>query len=197
MGFGERDFTGPTVAIVNSWSETTPGHYHLRDLATAVKEGVRQAGGMPVEFNTAAPCDGIAQGPGMRYVLPLRDVIAASIELMIEAHLFDAAVMLGTCDKIVPAMLMAAARVDLPTIFLPGGPARPGSFRGQPTTFPTDVALTLVNEYLSEKIDAEQMREQMHQMEGRWVTGCGACPELTTANTVQMATDWVNSFSLP
>jgi dihydroxy-acid dehydratase len=84
---------------------------------------------------------------------------------------------------------LGAARLDLPTIFLPGGPSRPGSFRGRATTFPTDVALTLVNEYLADQITADEMREQMHEMEGKWVTGCGSCPELTTANTVQMASE--------
>jgi dihydroxy-acid dehydratase len=190
MGFGERDFAGPTVAIVNSWSETTPGHYHLRDLATAVKEGVRQAGGMPVEFNTAAPCDGIAQGPGMRYVLPLRDVIAASIELMIEAHLFDAAVMLGTCDKIVPAMLMAAARVDLPTIFLTGGPMLPWYKEGR-AVVPSDV-----KEAMGQRQTGKISEEEFHLLECNACGGPGACAFLGTANTMDCLVEAMG-LSLP
>ncbi|GAG49407.1 unnamed protein product, partial [marine sediment metagenome] len=161
-----------------SWSETTPGHHHLRDLATAVKEGVREAGGMPVEFNTVAPCDGIAQGPGMRYVLPLRDVIAASIELMIEAHSFDAVVMLGTCDKIVPAMLMAAARVDLPTIFLTGGPMLPWYKEGR-AVVPSDV-----KEGMGQRQVGKISEEEFYSLECNACGGPGACAFMGTANTM-------------
>ena len=126
MGFGDTDFKKPLIGIANSWSEVNPGHYHLRELAEWVKEGVREAGGMPVEFNTAAPCDGIAQGRGMHYILPLRDVIAASVELMAGANRFEGLIMLASCDKIIPAMLIAAARLDLPTLFVTGGPMAPG-----------------------------------------------------------------------
>ncbi|MGC8780547.1 MAG: dihydroxy-acid dehydratase, partial [Anaerolineae bacterium] len=126
MGFTDADFERPLIGIVNSWSEVDPGHYHLRELAAWVKVGVREAGGAAAEFNTVAPCDGIAQGRGMHAILPLRDVIAASVELMALANRFDGLVMLCTCDKIIPGMLMAAARLDLPTIFVLGGPMLPG-----------------------------------------------------------------------
>ena len=131
MGFGDADFAKPLIGIANSWSEVNPGHSHLRQLAEWVKEGVRAAGGMPVEFNVPAPCDGIAQGRGMHYILPLRDIIAASVELMAGANRFDGLVMLGTCDKIIPGLLMAAARIDLPTVIVTGGPMLPGEYEGQ------------------------------------------------------------------
>jgi len=190
VGFSERDFTRPTVAIVNSWSETTPGHHHLRDLAMAVKEGVREAGGMPVEFNTVAPCDGIAQGPGMRYVLPLRDVIAASVELMIEAHRFDAVVMLGTCDKIVPAMLMAAARVDLPTIFLTGGPMLPWYKEGRA------VVLSDVKEGMGHRQAGKMSEEEFYSLECNACGGPGACAFMGTANTMNCLVEAMG-LSLP
>ncbi len=110
MGYQDGDFNKPLIGIVNSWSEVNPGHFHLRTLAEWIKQGVRESGGMPAEFNTVAPCDGIAQGKGMHNILPLRDVIAASIELMVGANRFEGLVMLCNCDKIVPGMLMAAAR---------------------------------------------------------------------------------------
>jgi len=125
MGFSDDDFEKPLIGIVNSWSEVDPGHFHLRELAEWVKAGVRAAGGTPAEFNTVAPCDGIAQGQGMHAILPLRDVIAASVELMARANRFAGLVMLCACDKIIPGMLMAAARLNLPTIFVSGGPMVP------------------------------------------------------------------------
>lgn len=190
MGFGEGDFAGPTVAIVNSWSETTPGHHHLRDLATVVKEGVREAGGMPVEFNTVAPCDGIAQGPGMRYVLPLRDVIAASIELMVEAHRFDAVVMLGTCDKVVPAMLMAAARCNLPTVFLTGGPMLPWYKEGR------SVVLSDVKEGMGQRQAGKISEEEFYALECNACGGPGACAFMGTANTMNCLVEAMG-LSLP
>ena len=125
MGFGDADFEKPLIGIANSWSEVDPGHFHLRTLAEWVKEGVRKPA-VPAEFNTVAPCDGIAQGEGMHAVLPLRDVIAASVELMARANRFDGLVMLCSCDKIVPGMLMAAARLEPADVFVTGGPMVPG-----------------------------------------------------------------------
>lgn len=177
-GFTDEDFARPTIAVVNSWTETTPGHLHLRDLAAAVKEGVRAAGGMPVEFNTVAPCDGIANGPGMHYSLPLRDVIAASVELMIEAHRFDAMVLLGTCDKIVPGMLMAAARVNLPTVFVTGGPMLPWYSRGQA------VVLSDVKEGMGRRKAGALSEEEFYELECNACGGPGACAMMGTANTM-------------
>lgn len=190
MGFRDEDFEKPAVAIVNSWTETTPGHYHLRDLAAAAKEGVREAGGMPVEFNTVAPCDGIAQGPGMHYVLPLRDVIAASVELMIEAHRFDAALFLGTCDKIVPAMLMAAARVDLPSVFLTGGPMLPWRHEGRA------IILSDVKEGMGAVKAGRLTEEEFHALECNACGGPGACAFMGTANTMNCLVEAMG-LSLP
>ncbi|GAB4320164.1 MAG: dihydroxy-acid dehydratase [Promethearchaeota archaeon] len=113
----------PLVAVVNTWNELNPGHRHLRQLAAAVKWGVLEAGGVPFEFNTVAPCDGWANGNvGMRFILPQREVIADSIEAMVQAHNLDAMVCLTSCDKVNPAVVMAALRLDLPTVVVPGGP---------------------------------------------------------------------------
>jgi dihydroxy-acid dehydratase len=124
VGLEEKEIRNkPFVAIVNTWNEINPGHAHLNQLAQAVKLGVAEMGGIPLEFNTIAPCDGWAQASvGMRYILPQREIIADSIEAMMEAHRLDAMVTLSSCDKINPAILMAAIRLDIPTICVPGGP---------------------------------------------------------------------------
>jgi dihydroxy-acid dehydratase len=200
-GYTDAELDRPAIAVANSPQDVGLGHMHLRQLGDAVKQGILLGGGVPIEFSTIAPCAGHCRDVGtddevMLYDLPQRDAIADSVEIQMRNYNAKGLVCIGTCDKIVPGHWLGAARLNLPTIFLPGGPARPGSFRGQPTAFPTDVALTLINDYLAGKIDAEQMRQQIHEMEGRWVTGCGACPELTTANTVQMATE-VMGLCLP
>lgn len=116
----------PLIGIVNSWNDLLPGHLHFRELAQCVRDGVHMAGGIPLEFNTIAPCDGYSNGlPGMRYVLPMREIIADAIESMVMAHSFDGLVFLSGCDKIVPAQLMASARLDIPSIFVTGGPMLP------------------------------------------------------------------------
>ena len=129
VGFTGEDFGKPLVAVVNSWNEIVPGHIHLRSLAEAVKGGIREGGGIPIEFHTIAICDGLCQGHmGMRYPLPSREVIADSIELMVESHRFDAMVMLCSCDKIVPGHIMAALRINIPAIIVTGGPMYPGRY---------------------------------------------------------------------
>jgi dihydroxy-acid dehydratase len=183
-GYTDAELERPAIAIANSPQDVGLGHMHLKQLGQAVKEGVLLAGGVPIEFATIAPCAGHCRDMGsdddvLLYDLPQRDAIADSVEIQMRNYNANGLVCIGTCDKIVPGHWLGAARLDLPTIFLPGGPARPGSFRGQPTAFPTDVVLTLVNEYLADKITVEEMRAQMKEMESRWVTGCGACPELT------------------
>jgi dihydroxy-acid dehydratase len=124
VGLDDNDIENkPFIGVVNTWNELNPGHKHLRMLAEAVKYGIIEAGGIPFEFCTIAPCDGWANGnEGMRYILPQREVIADSIELMVEAHRLDGMVTLSTCDKINPAVLMAAIRLNIPTICVPGGP---------------------------------------------------------------------------
>ncbi|MDR2743845.1 MAG: dihydroxy-acid dehydratase [Desulfovibrio sp.] len=121
VGYRKKDLKKPVIGIVNSWNDVNPGHKPLRELAQIVREGVWAAGGAPAEFAVPAPCDGIAQGEGMHYILPQRDLIAASINAMVRAHGFDGLVFLCSCDKIVPGMLMAAASLDLPSVFLTAG----------------------------------------------------------------------------
>jgi dihydroxy-acid dehydratase len=126
-GFTHEEIKRPFVAVVNTYNEMHPGHMHLRTLAERVKAGVRTAGGLPTEFCTLSLCDGLANGhEGMKFILPSRQVIADSVELGLRAHRYDAAVMIGSCDKILPALLIAAARVDIPTIIVTGGPMPPG-----------------------------------------------------------------------
>ncbi len=124
LGIDDREINNkPLIGIANSWNEINPGHAHLRDLAEFVKQGIIEAGGLPLQFNTIAPCDGFANGhEGMRYILPQRDIVADSVEAMVEAHRLDALVTISSCDKINPGMLMAAIRLDIPTICVTGGP---------------------------------------------------------------------------
>ena len=128
MGFTTEDLKRPVIGIANAWSECVPGHYNLRQVAQRVKDGIYRAGGTPIEFGVIGGCDGMGQGhDGMHYILPSRELIANSIESMAQINLFDGLVLLGSCDKIVPGMLMAAARLDIPCIFLPGGPMEGGA----------------------------------------------------------------------
>ncbi len=178
MGYGDRDFERPLIGIANSWGETNPGHHHLRALADDVKTGVRRAGGMPVEFNTVAPCDGICQGAGMHYVLPLRDVIAASVELMARANRFAGLVLLCSCDKIVPGMLMAAARLDLPTVVVTGGPMASGRAGGR------EVITSDVKEGMGRLRAGAITEEALREIECGACPGPGACNFMGTANTM-------------
>ncbi len=183
MGFQNSDFNKPLIGIVNSWSEVNPGHFHLRQLAEWVKLGVRAAGGTPVEFNTVAPCDGIAQGKGMHYILPMRDVIAASIELMAGANRFDGLVMLCNCDKIVPGMLMAAARLDLPTIFVTGGPMASGRVGGR-------VVMTSDVKEGMGKLSTNTITEnEFRLIESHACPSPGACNFMGTASTMNCVTE--------
>lgn len=125
VGYRKKDIAKPVIGVVNSWNDINPGHKPLAQLAGYVKEGIWAGGGTPAEFGVPAPCDGMAQGGGMHYVLPQRDLIAASIEAMVASHGFDGLVFLGSCDKIIPGMLMAAARLDLPSLFLTAGAMLP------------------------------------------------------------------------
>ena len=132
LGLTPEEINRPLVGIVNSFNEVVPGHMHLRQVAEAVKAGVRLAGGTPLEFPAIAVCDGIAMGHvGMKYSLASRELIADSAETMALAHAFDALVFIPNCDKIVPGMLMAAARLDLPCVFVSGGPMLAGKLNGR------------------------------------------------------------------
>ncbi len=190
MGFDDDDFEKPLIGIVNSWSQVDPGHFHLRTLAEWVKEGVREAGGAAAEFNTVAPCDGIAQGRGMHSILPLRDVIAASVELMVNANRFDGVVMLCSCDKIVPGMLMATARLDLPTVFVTGGPMLPGHVNGNP------IILSDVKEAMGRYKAGRITEQEFYEIECRACEGPGACSFMGTANTMNCIVEALG-LSLP
>jgi dihydroxy-acid dehydratase len=183
MGYRDTDFDKPLIGIVNSWNEVNPGHFHLRQLAEWVKQGVREAGGTSAEFNTVAPCDGIAQGRGMHYILPLRDVIAASIELMVGANQFDGLVMLCNCDKIVPGMLIAAARLNLPTLFVTGGPMTSGRVGNQ------DVMTSDVKEAMGKLKAGKISEEEFYAIESHACPSAGACNFMGTANTMTCVTE--------
>lgn len=190
VGFTDEDLEKPQIAIVNSWSEANPGHVHLRELARYVKEGVWAAGGMPVEFNVIAPCDGVAQGAGMHYILPSRDIIAASIELMVQAHMFDGMVMLASCDKIVPGMLMAAASLDLPTVFLPGGPMLAREYAG------SKMVMSDIKEAMGRLQAGKITAEEFYDIEANTNRTCGACGMMGTANTMSCLVEALG-LSLP
>ncbi len=165
----------PLIAIANSATEMNPGHMHLAALAARVKEGVHAAGGIPFEFNVAAPCDGLAEGnAGMRFVLPQRELIADMIEMYIQSMRLDAVVMIASCDKIIPGMLMAAARLDLPTIFLTGGP--------------NAMALRHTPAYQG-SISPNDHADFADKMNCLTSASCGACEIMGTANTFQCLTE--------
>src|SRR5512139_3941759 len=132
LGLTDSELERPFIGVANAWNDIVPGHVHLRTLSAKVREGITAAGGVPFEFGVIGICDGIAMGhEGMRYSLPSRENIADSIELMAGAHRFDGMVLVGTCDKIVPGMLMAAARTNIPSILVTGGPMLPGYDEGK------------------------------------------------------------------
>ncbi|MEM3730953.1 MAG: dihydroxy-acid dehydratase [Candidatus Bathyarchaeia archaeon] len=181
-GFTDEELNRPLVAVVNSWTNIVPGHVHLDKIAEAVVAGVRIAGGTPFQFHTIAVCDGIAMGhDGMRYSLPSRDIIAASIEIMVEAHKFDGIVLVGSCDKIVPGMLMAAASLDIPTIFVNGGPMLPGSFKGQKLTVSRGLEQMFGTIFLG--LPEDMVKETMELSE-YVCPGAGSCQGMYTANTM-------------
>lgn len=191
LGVTEEEFGKPFIGIANAWNDIVPGHVHLRALAVKVREGIAAAGGVPFEFGIIGICDGIAMGhEGMRYSLPSRENIADSIELMAEAHRFDGMVMVGTCDKIVPGMLMAAARVNIPSIVLTGGPMLPGYDEGR------ELSLIDVFEGVG-KVAAGAMDEaELCNLECCAMPGCGSCQGLYTANTMACMTEAMG-MSLP
>ncbi|MGQ9680834.1 MAG: dihydroxy-acid dehydratase [Candidatus Bathyarchaeia archaeon] len=184
-GLTDEDFGKPLVAIVNSWNEIVPGHIHLDNLANMVKRGVSEAGGVPLEFNTISVCDGIAMGhEGMRMSLPSRELIADSIEVMMESHGFDAMVCLTTCDKIDPGMMMAVARLDLPAIFCLGGPMEaPYSNRG--LFKDRKITVQELFEIPSLLRSGKMSKEEARYLEEICCPGPGACGGMFTANTMQ------------
>ncbi len=183
-GYTYDDLEKPRIAIVNSWNEINPGHIHLRKLAEYIKEGIREAGGTPMEFNTIASCDGIANsGNFSKYILPSREIIAGSVECTIKAYNFDGMVMLCSCDKIIPGMLMAAVRCNIPTIFLTGGIMMPKFFENGPLkgkTFVTSDIKEAIGELQAGKIS----KEEFYLIESQTCCSAGACNMMGTANTM-------------
>jgi len=184
-GLSDEDLRKPLIAVANSWNEIVPGHIHLDRLAAQVKRGVLEAGGTPLEFNTIAVCDGIAMGhEGMKMSLPSRELIADSVEVMVKAHGFDAMVCLTTCDKIDPGMLMAAARLDIPSIFCLGGPMEPGCpswgrYKGRTIT------VQELFEVPSLVKSGAMGSEEAAYLEDVCCGGPGACGGMFTANSMQ------------
>jgi dihydroxy-acid dehydratase len=191
LGVTDREMGLPFIGIANAFNTIVPGHIHLRQLAEKVREGITAAGGVPFEFGVIGICDGIAMGhEGMRYSLPSRENIADSIELMAQAHRFDGLVCIGTCDKIVPGMLMAAARTDIPSIILTGGPMLSGFQDGK------DLSLIEIFEGVG-KVAAGTMSEPaLCELERCAMPGCGSCQGLYTANTMACMTEAMG-MSLP
>jgi len=191
VGLGEADFKKSLVAIANSYNEIVPGHIHLNELAKFVKEGVREAGGVPLEFNTIGICDGIAMShEGMKSSLPSRDIIADSVELMLNAHAFDAVVAIASCDKIVPGMLMALARCNIPSIMLTGGAMLPGIVDGK------NCDLADVFEAVAPAKIGSADPEKIAELERLACPGAGSCAGMFTANTMQCLTEAMG-MSLP
>ncbi len=180
MGYSDYDIDRPMIGVANSWNRVVPGHYNLNQVSEYVKQGIFQAGGTPVEFGVLACCDGIAQGnEGSHYILPSRDLVANVVETMVQAHQLDAVVLLGSCDKIVPGMLMAAARLDVPAIFVAGGPMLGGCRFDNRASDATSLTEGLG------MLKAGTITEAQYQvLEDQAMPTCGSCSFLGTANTM-------------
>jgi dihydroxy-acid dehydratase len=184
LGCTDREIDQPFVGVINSYNEAIPGHIGLRPIADAVKAGVRSAGGTPFECNTIGVCDGLAMNhPGMKYSLASRELIADSVEVVAQAHAFDALVLIPNCDKIIPGMLMAAARLNLPAIVVSGGPMLAGQLDGQPVDL-ADVFMAVGAVARGEMPEAE-----LDRLERAACPGCGSCAGMFTANTMNCLTE--------
>ena len=185
LGCTRDEMDKPFIGIVNSFSEIVPGHMHLQGIAEAAKAGVREGGGVPFEVNTIAVCDGIAMNhPGMKYSLPSRELIADSVEIVAEAHGFDALVFIPNCDKIVPGMLMAAVRLNLPAIFVSGGPMLAGRLGNN-----EKIDLSSVFEGVGKVTSGKMSQEELLQLEVLACPGYGSCSGMFTANTMNCLTE--------
>ncbi len=190
LGCTRREFDKPFIGIINSYSEIIPGHMHLREISAAVKDGVRAAGGVPFEVNTIAVCDGIAMNhSGMKYSLPSRELIADSVEIVAEAHAFDALVFIPNCDKIIPGMIMAALRLNVPSIFISGGPMMAGKLATAEGTKIVDLSSTF--EAVGKAAAGKITEEELTQLEEASCPGCGSCSGMYTANTMNCLTEAV------
>jgi dihydroxy-acid dehydratase len=182
IGYDDDDLKKPTIGIANTWIEAMPCNFHLRGLAEHIKEGVRAAGGTPMEFNTIAISDGITMGTkGMKSSLVSREVIADSIELTVRGYQFDAVIALSACDKTIPGCVMALARLDIPSLMLYGGSIAPGRYKGK------DVTILDVFEAVGAHAAGKMTDEELHELEGVASPGAGACGAQFTANTMACA----------
>lgn len=179
MGFTDHDMEKPLIGVVNTYTNATSGHVNLNQLCEQVQRGIQAAGGTAMVFGTIAPCDGIAEGhEGMRYILPARELVTSSVECMARAHCFDGLVLMGSCDKIVPGLLMAAARLDIPAIFVNGGPMYPASYRGK------HYDGNIVTEALGWKQMGKIDEAEFARIERLAEPCAGSCAMLGTANTM-------------
>ncbi len=191
LGLTDKNIAKPFIGVANSFTTIVPGHIHLKNIGEAVKAGIEGAGGTPFEFNTIAVCDGLAMGhQGMRYSLPSRELIADSVEVMVQAHRLDGVVLISDCDKITPGMLMAAARLDVPAISVTGGAMSSGKFRGE------KVGVSNVFEGMGKVIAEKMTLEELSQLENVACPGCGSCNGMFTANTMACLTEALG-MSLP
>jgi dihydroxy-acid dehydratase len=191
IGLTDQEISRPLIAVVNSASDIIPGHIHLRQISAAVKAGIRMAGGTPIEFSTIGICDGIAMNhEGMKYSLASREIIADSVEVTLQAHQFDGAVMIPNCDKIIPGMLMAACRVDIPSIFVSGGPMLAGRL--------SDKYLDLISvfEAVGSVADGKMTELELSELEEIACPGCGSCAGMFTANSMNCLTEAIG-MALP
>ncbi len=192
MGYTDEELERPLIGVVNTFNELCPGHAHLSSITNAVKTGIAHGGGTAFEFGTIGICDGIAMGhAGMKYSLPSREIIADSIEAMVEAHRLDGFAVVASCDKIVPGSLMAVARINIPSIVVTGGPMMPGTFRGESIDL-VKGAFEGVGRYKAGEITLEELKE----IEDRSCPGCGSCAGMFTANTMACVTEALG-MSLP
>jgi dihydroxy-acid dehydratase len=183
VGWSEADIEKPIIGIINSFSEIIPGHMHLRAVAESVKAGVYAGGGVPFEVNTIAVCDGIAMNhPGMKYSLPSRELIADSVEIVAQAHAFDGLVFITNCDKIIPGMLMAAVRLNVPSIFISGGPMLAGRLEQGGRSEELD--LNSVFEAVGKVVAGKMTEAELERVETAACPGCGSCAGMFTANTM-------------
>lgn len=191
MGYTEEELKKPLIGVVNAQNEIIPGHMHLDTIAKAVKYGILEAGGTPIEVPAIGICDGIAMGHnGMKYPLASRELIADSIEAVANGHAFDALVLIPNCDKIVPGMLMAAARLNIPTVVVSGGPMLPGRLNGK------DISVSTVFEAAGRFESGQIDKNELAEIEHAACPGCGSCSGLFTANTMNCLTE-VLGMGLP
>lgn len=184
LGLTDEEIKKPLIGIAGSFNEIVPGHMHLRSIIDSVKAGVRTAGGIPMEFNTIAICDGLAMNhEGMKYSLVTREIIADSIEATGMAMPFDAMIFIPSCDKVVPGMLMAAARLNIPCLFVSGGPMLAGNFKNE------KIGLSNVFEYIGQFENNEITEEELKEVENIACPTCGSCSGMYTANTMNCLTE--------